>query len=343
MGTQNLQVGMVGAGYFAQLHHDAWQRCPYTDLVAITDKDPAANTPKNVANYESLDAMLCHHEIDILDIATPPESHFSLISQAIDRNVKRIICQKPFCQSRDQAQALIAKATQAGADIVIHENFRHQPWHRHLQSLIASQTFGAIYSYRFALRPGDGRGADAYLARQPYFQKMPRFLVRETAVHLLDVFCFFFGKPKSLYADLRRLNPHITGEDAGLIIVEHDHDIRCVFDGNRLSDHEAENGRLTMGEAWLDTEAGIVSLTGDGALRLRAHHSTRSELLLPAYQCSDIASDFGGDCVYHTCSHIAQAWAENQIPENQATVYLEIMDLVEAAYQSAESGKRILV
>ena len=39
---------------------------------------------------------------------------------------------------------------------------------------------------RLSAAPGDGQGPDAYLARQPYFQAMERFLVHETAIHLID-------------------------------------------------------------------------------------------------------------------------------------------------------------
>ena len=41
---------------------------------------------------------------------------------------------------------------------------------------------------------GDGQGPDAYLARQPYFRTMPRFLLRETGIHFIDTFRFLFGE-----------------------------------------------------------------------------------------------------------------------------------------------------
>ena len=81
---------------------------------------------------------------------------------------------------------------------------------------------------------------------------MERFLVHETAVHFLDVFAFLLGLPDQIYADLRRLNPNIAGEDAGLIILGYEDGRRAIFDGNRLIDHAAENRRLTMGEALVE-------------------------------------------------------------------------------------------
>ncbi len=102
----------------------------------------------------------------------------------------------------------------------MHENFRWQPWYREAKRLIDSGTLGTLHSIAFRLRPGDGQGLDAYLDRQPYFQRMPRFLVFETAIHWIDTFRFLLGEVEAVAARLRRINPAIDGEDAGYIIFE---------------------------------------------------------------------------------------------------------------------------
>ncbi|MGC6517690.1 MAG: Gfo/Idh/MocA family protein [Candidatus Puniceispirillaceae bacterium] len=343
MDIQKWQIGVVGAGYFAQLHHEAWQRSQMTSLVGIADRNPQAMSASHIPRYASLTDLLLIHDIDVLDIVTPPSTHAKLITQAIAAGVTHIICQKPFCNSLAEAQDITKQAIQAGAQIVIHENFRHQPWYRALRAEIDENRFGDLYQLRFALRPGDGRGPEAYKARQPYFQQMPRFLVHETAIHFLDVFRYLFGKPMSVYADLRKLNPVIKGEDAGLIIMEFDNNKRAIFDGNRLSDHKAANPRLTMGEAWLETQAGEVKLTGDGALHLRPHGQMTETCLLQPYQTTGNPSDFGGDCVFLTCEHIISSWSQGINPENVAQDYLSLMGLVEKAYQSASEGRRIIL
>ena len=181
----------------------------------------------------------------------------------------RIICQKPFCGALDPARRMAGLAAEAGVDLIVHDNFRFQPWYRQLKTIIDEGSLGRIHQISFALRPGDGRGPAAYLDRQPYFQTMERFLVHETAVHFLDVFAFLLGLPDHVYADLRRLNPHIAGEDAGIIILGYDDGRRAIFDGNRLIDHAADNRRLTMGEALVEAEAASVRLDGYGRLHRR--------------------------------------------------------------------------
>ena len=52
-------------------------------------------------------------------------------------------------------------------------------------------------------------------------------------MHLIDVFRALFGDVSHVFADLRRLNPAIKGEDAGVIILSFKNGKRAVIDGNR--------------------------------------------------------------------------------------------------------------
>ena len=54
--------------------------------------------------------------------------------------------------------------------LVVHENFRFQPWYREAKRLVDAGMLGALHAVAFRLRPGDGQGPRAYLDRQPYFQ-----------------------------------------------------------------------------------------------------------------------------------------------------------------------------
>jgi len=332
-------VACVGAGYFGQLHHAAWQAVDGARLVAVADPIADAPVPDGVARHPDLDTLLGSHSVDILDIATPPDTHATLIELALASGVRRIICQKPFCGTLAAARRVTDLAAEVGADLIVHENFRFQPWYRVLKDIIASGRLGRIFQFHFVLRPGDGRGSGAYLDRQPYFQAMDRFLVHETAVHFLDVFIYLFGRPEHVYADLRRLNPHIAGEDAGLIICGYADGRRVVFDGNRLADHAADNPRLTMGEAHLEAEHASIRLDGFGRLLQRDTGAMDWREILPASE----DQRFGGGCVEALCRHAARAWQDDTRPENSAADYLQVLALEEAVYDSAASGRRIAI
>ncbi|MEM1273317.1 MAG: Gfo/Idh/MocA family oxidoreductase [Pseudomonadota bacterium] len=337
-----LRVASLGAGYFAQFQLEAWSRMARVDLVGIFDLDHVkaelAAAKYDAEAYASLDALLDATRPDILDIAVPPDGHAHAITAGIDAGIGTIICQKPFCASLDQARQMTKDAKAAGARLVIHENFRWQPWYRVMREAILQGRIGPPQNLTFRLRTGDGQGPQAYLDRQPYFQTMPRLLIHETGVHWIDVFRFLMGaEPTAVYADLRKLNPVIAGEDAGHMILDFETGARALFDGNRLLDHNAAHPRLTLGEACIEGSDGTLSLSGDGAVTFRAFGSRNAEWLLPAYDWQG----FGGDCVYQLQLHVVAALLDDGPLENLADDYLSVRKTEIAAYRSAETGSKI--
>ena len=337
----NLRVAVVGLGYFSQFHLTSWAGMPGADLIGVTDLDRgltrATADRLRVADYPALQTLL-DADPDIVDLVVPPLAHADLIRTCLKPG-RTLICQKPFCLSLTEAEQITAEAEAAGTTLVIHENFRFQPWYREVKAFLTAGHMGQVYSARFALRPGDGRGAVAYLARQPSFQQMPRFLVQETAVHFIDTFRWLFGPVTSVYADLRRLNPAIRGEDAGTVLLSHDTGAQSQFDGNRLSDHVADNPRMTMGEMRIEGEGGALSLDGFGKLWFRPFGSRSDQPLL--IRAPVDSTQFGGGCVDALNQHVVVAISLNNTPENTARDYLEVIRVCEAAYLSHQEGRRI--
>jgi len=335
-----LRVAVVGAGYFAAFHHDAWHRMPEAELVAIADHDldkagTAAGKVGDVPVFTDLAEALAKTQPDLIDIATPPESHLALVELASAHHLP-VICQKPLAPTFTEATTVVEVAEKAGSLLVVHENFRFQPWFREIKRLIDSGSLGALHGIAFRLRPGDGQGPEAYLDRQPYFQQMQRFLVHETAIHFIDTFRFLMGEVSAVTARLQRLNPHIAGEDSGYIIFDFKTGRRGMFDGNRLNDHIADNPRLTMGELWLDAENGVLRLDGDGRLWWKPHREDEREHI---YVRSDLG--FGGDCLFALQSHVVAHLRSSAPIENTGRAYLRNLEIEEAVYSSAEEGRTI--
>ncbi len=168
---------------------------------------------------------------------------------------------------------------------------------------------------------------------------MERFLVHETAIHLIDTFRFLFGEVSAVYADLRKLNPVIAGEDAGTILFDFADGTRGLFDGNRLADHRARNRRLTMGEMLVEGSGGTIELDGNGVIEARPHGSNDAGAV--SYDWRDHA--FGGDCVYLLQEAIVTAHLAGTPKENTAAEYLRNVEIEEAIYRSSAEGRKISV
>ncbi len=337
----DIKVATVGAGYFARFHHDAWARMPGVRLVAVCDTDPErANATRDEfgagAAYTDAAEMLAKEKPDLLDIAVPPASHRDLVALAAAEKVNAV-CQKAFTRSLEEARETVELAQEAGITLVVHENFRFQPWFREIRRLIDHGDIGEVYSASFRLRPGDGQGARAYLDRQPYFQTMERFLIHETGIHFIDTFRFLFGEYGTVYADLRQLNPVIAGEDAGVMLLGHASGARSLFDGNRLSDHVAENRRLTMGELWIDGSAGTLRLDGEGNLFHRPFGSNTEQ----AHPYPWEKRGFAGDSVFALQSHVVSHLQTGTALENTGRAYLKNLEVEDAVYRSSATGTRL--
>ncbi|MEM6311706.1 MAG: Gfo/Idh/MocA family oxidoreductase [Pseudomonadota bacterium] len=335
-----IKVAVIGLGYFSQFHLTSWIDMAETQVIAITDLDPArrnwATENFGVPVVDSVDAALIHNP-QVVDIVAPPRAHAALIRATLAPG-RVIICQKPFCISLEEARAVTHEVEAAGARLVIHENFRFQPWHRTIKSVLDSGRIGQVYSARFALRPGDGRGPNAYLDRQPAFQTMPRLLVHETGVHFIDLFCWLFGDATDVYADLRQLNPALQGEDAGTLILTHKSGAQSHFEGNRLADHATDAPRRTMGEMEIIGEGGTLTLNGYGQIHFRPFGAETANLIPLIAQPDD---SFGGGCVAALNAHVVAVLTGTGTLENEAKDYLQVIALSDLAYQSDTEGRKL--
>ena len=339
MTEKTLKVAVVGAGYFAQFHHEAWARMDRVELVGIADRDRAkaddAAARNGTAAFTDLEAMIDTATPDLIDIATPPETHLPLI-EIVSARRRNTICQKPLAPTFDEAWQSVAVAEAAGITLAVHENFRFQPWFREARRLIDGGRLGDLHGVAFRLRPGDGQGPDAYLARQPYFQTMERFLIHETGIHFVDTFRYLMGEVTSVFADLRQVNPAIAGEDAGIVSFRFRNGAAGLFDGNRLNDHPSDNTRRTMGEMWLEGSGGVLRLDGRGRLWWKPHGGDEVEHV---YAWDE--RGYGGDCVYALQAHVVAHLLDGAPLETRARDYLRNVEIEEAVYRSAKDGRRI--
>jgi predicted dehydrogenase len=333
-----IRVALVGAGYFARFQLDAWQRLDGARLVAVCDRDPAthayvASADEHLPVFGEMGEMLDAVEPDLVDIATPPDTHLSLVTEAAARGLN-VVCQKPLAPSREEALRLVEECENAGVVLAVHENIRWTPWHREIARFIGAGRIGQLHRISMRLRPGDGQGDHAYLSRQPYFQNMPRFLVHETAIHWIDTFRFLIGEISGVFARLERLNPVIAGEDAGVIVFAFENGSTGVFDGNRLNDHVSDNPRRTMGEMWVEGSAGVLRLDGAARLWWKPHGDAEVE---HGYEWED--RGFAGDAVFAIQEHIVAHLRAGERLENTGRDYLRNMDVEEAIYRSSEEGR----
>jgi predicted dehydrogenase len=333
----------VGAGYFSQFHYEAWSRMPEVELAAIVELDQfkAEGVARkfNIGHtYTSLTQALEVQRPDFVDIITRPESHLEIVQQVAAQGID-IICQKPLAPTPKEAERIVGIAQAAGVRLMVHENFRFQPWHREMKKLILQGVIGdCLHSLSCRTRMGDGWQADAYQARQPYFVHMPQFLIYETGIHFIDTYRFLAGEVRSVFASLRKFNPQIAGEDAGIVFFEFESGARGLWDASRYHEPNCDDPRYTFGEFLIEGNGGALRLYADGRLTLQPLGLPEHDIIY-----SHRHHNFASDCVYHTQRHFVDRLLSGAEFETSGTEILKSLRVQAAVYQSAESGQVVVL
>ncbi len=336
-----LRGAAVGAGYFSQFHYDAWSRIDAVEMIAVCDLDRSqaeqAAAKYGIAHcYTDFAEMLDAQRPDFVDIITRPDSHLTLTRAAAERGIA-VMCQKPLAPTLEESRQLVETANTAGVRLMVHENFRFQPWYRTIKQLLSEHAIGdRLHTLSFRARMGDGWQQDAYLARQPYFREMPRFLIYETGVHFIDTFRYLAGDITAVFAKLRQLNSEIAGEDTGIVLFDFASGAQGVWDANRYNETNAADPRYTFGEFLVEANGGSLRLYPDGRLTQQSLGEDEREI---SYEHE--RGNFASDCVYQTQQHFVKALLDGEPFETSGDDYLRTLCVQEAIYESAAKGQPV--
>lgn len=145
-----IKVGMIGAGGMLQ-HHMAGFRQAGADIVAVADPAPGAAAKAAgkwaVANsYQSVDTMLAEcEEIDAVSIIVPNKFHAPLALQCLNAG-KHVFCEKPPALNASEVAAMIAAADKAGKKLMFNFNNRARPESQAMKRYCEDGTVGTINS-----------------------------------------------------------------------------------------------------------------------------------------------------------------------------------------------------
>jgi D-apiose dehydrogenase len=271
---------------------------------------------------------------DFVDIITRPETHFQLIEMAVESGVRAVICQKPLAPTFGEAQAIVDFTNKSGIRFMVHENWRFQPWYRQMKKMIESGGVGdRLHTIWSRMRTGDGWQKDAYLDRQPYFRTMPRLLIYETGIHFIDTYRYLAGEVDSVYAQLKKLNQEIEGEDAGIVLFNFSSGALGIFDGNRYNESTWSDNRYTFADVIIEASKGTLRLDGEGNITLQK--------LGKKVQPVDYDHEnhgFAGDSVYFTQKHFIGCLLNSLPFETNGQEYLRSLEVQEAVYESAKKN-----
>lgn len=207
-------IGVVGAGFVVRdLHLVAYRKAGFR-VLAITDADverarETARLREVPRVYPSLDELLEDPEIEVVDIAVPPDRQPAVVRRILERRrtVRAVLAQKPLALTLEEAVALVEECERSGVALAVNQNMRWDPSIRALRTLLARGWLGEPVLATIEMR-SPRRYTD-------WKRRSDRLTLPIMSIHHLDVFRFLFGEPDSVLASARsdpRANfPHTDG------------------------------------------------------------------------------------------------------------------------------------
>ncbi len=336
---QTFRGGLIGCGYFATNHLNAWRSVKGASIVAVCDLDrqrakQAATDFEIAAHYHDVEQMIVAEDLDFVDIVTRDSAHRPLVEQVAKHRLP-IICQKPLAQNLDDAEAMVRACQDANIPFMVHENFRWQTPIRAVKQLLDEDRIGLPFFSKASFRSG----RDIY-TNQPYLAELAQFIILDLGIHILDVTRFLLGEVSSLTCRTSSVNSKVRGEDVATMLLGHPSGATSIVDVSYASHLHPDPFPQTL--LHLEGPRGTIDLDLD--YRIRITQGDRVETLVAAPQPLDWLTPpakANQEAVLKIQQHWVDCLRTNRPPETCGTDNLKTLRLVFAAYESAEQDRSI--
>lgn len=186
-------IGVIGCGGIVKSAHLPTYQKLGLPVIGVYDPRPEATAGVQERFgvqqvFSSLEELLAHPDIQVVDIATHPQQRVELMRAAIAAG-KHVLAQKPLALSVAEARAVADEAAARGLKVAVNQNGRWSPPWRAATLLVQQGAIGAVqaithlYDMAFKWIPGT------------VFDAIPHFAIYDYSVHWIDISrCWLAGK-----------------------------------------------------------------------------------------------------------------------------------------------------
>jgi len=210
---RDFRIGVAGSGFIvSDCHLPAYWKAGFQP-VAIASRNRV--NAERVAErfgiptvHDDYEALLSDPEIEVLDIAVPPDVTVDLILKACEKGtLKGILAQKPLGVNFHEAKLAVEACEAAGIVLSVNQNMRYDQSVRAGKSLLESGRLGEP-----VVASIDMRGIPHWM---PWQERQGWVTLRIMSIHHIDCFRYWLGDPKGIFAtcrpDPRTRFPHRDG------------------------------------------------------------------------------------------------------------------------------------
>lgn len=341
-------IGCIGAGFIMdECHLVAYRRAGFHP-VAIASRSPQRTREvaarHNIAKvYDSYQELLADPQIEVLDVAVPPDAQYAVIREAVRHadHLRGLLAQKPLGVDYAQAREIVALCRDAGLVLAVNQNMRYDQSIRACQCLLERGDLGDPVLATIEMR--------AMPHWMPWQQRLGWVTLRIMSIHHLDAFRFLFGDPLRVFASVRpdpRTEKKFPHEDGiCLYILEYANGLRAAAWDDVWTGPAREGAEKDVSIRWrVEGTEGLARGTIGWP-----NYPTRTPSTLdfttvrrpgywfqPRWQEAWFPDAFAGPMAQLLC-----ALEDNTEPEISGADNLKTMALVEACYISAREHRAV--
>jgi predicted dehydrogenase len=340
---RGFRIGCIGAGMImAECHLAAYREAGFP-VVAIASRTPAK--VRQVADrwsipvvHDTPEALIADADVQIVDIAYPPDRQPALIRVALKApHVRAILAQKPLALSLEEARALRDEARAAGKVLSVNQNMRYDQSMQVLSQLLRQGELGEPVFAQIDMH--------AIPHWQGFLSGYDRLTLANMSVHHLDVLRFLFGEVQEVSA-MTRTDPRteFAHEDglvattlrfaSGLLAVS----LEDVWAGPRGDGFDDDQHIRWRVEGTQGVARGTIGWpTGEpSTLSYASRLTTAGKWVTPTWETMWFPHAFVG-----VMEQLQYALATDTEPALSVADNVKTMALVEAAYRSIAERRTV--
>ena len=215
-GRRDTAIGCIGSGFIMdECHLVAYRQAGFHPAAIASRSRQRAQAvaarhsiPKV---YESYQELLADPQIEVLDIAVPPDVQYQVIREAARHtdHLRGVLAQKPLGVDYAQVREIVNLCRDAGLVLAVNQNMRYDQSVRACKCLLERGYLGVPVFATIDMR--------AIPHWMPWQQRLGWVTLRIMSIHHLDAFRFLFGDPLRVFASVRpdprteRQFPHQDG------------------------------------------------------------------------------------------------------------------------------------
>lgn len=335
---EKIRLAVIGAGAIAQVAHiPIWKKSTDVELVAVCDTVKArakavAEKFKIPRYYTNDDDVLKLDDIHAVDICVPTNVHMPVAIAALSAG-KHVLVEKPMARNVEESERMLEAARRYERKLMVAMNVRFRRDVVNLKSFVDGGELGEV----FYVKSGWLRRQEKWTEHSWLFQKKYSGggVLMDLGIQMLDLALWLLGnrKAKSVKATTYNRVARLEVEDAAVAFI-----------------HFADGTTLTLEVSWtLLTEDDFLYTnlfgTRGGALLnpLRVMKEMHGSLvnLTPAHE--EKPTNTYKRSYENELRHFVKCLREDIHMFSSGEESIERMRIIEKMYQSAATGKEVLV